>query len=169
MTPEHSDTFVTLDKSFKNSVDLENELPHSHPLTHSLFHFRIIVTPPCSKINSSIKPAPASGLDLWGQPVTVTADVRSTISKLSVPFPNKFHPPLRHKDTPALAVNVGGRETCFSVQATDHTTGVFVCPSLAATAHQLIARIASDGLTLAPSVAPPPLKKLLPPTSKQNA
>jgi hypothetical protein len=80
MTPEHSDIFVTLDNSFKNSVDLEKELPHSHPLTHNLFYFRIIVTPRCSKINSSIKPAPASGLDLWGQPFTVTADVRSTIS-----------------------------------------------------------------------------------------
>jgi hypothetical protein len=123
MTPEHSHILVTLDKSFKNSVGLENELPHSHPLTHSLSHFRIIVTPRCSKINSSIKPAPASGLDLWGQPVTVTADVRSTISKLSVPFPTCF---THHC---AIMTHLHWRfGTCFSVQATGHTMDVFVGP-----------------------------------------
>jgi len=63
-------------QEFKKFRRVGNELLHSHPLTHSLFHFRIIVTSRCYKINSSIKPAPTSGLDLLGQPVTVTADVR---------------------------------------------------------------------------------------------
>ena len=62
-----------------------------------------------------------------------------------------LHPPLRHNDTPALAVNVGVGER-LSVQAIDHTTDDFVGPSVATAAHQLIARIASDGLTRAPSV-----------------
>jgi hypothetical protein len=101
---------VTLDKSLKipsswkmNSC-IYNHSPTAFPTSE------LLSLSGSSKINSSIKPAPTSGLDLLGQTVTATADVRSKISKLSVPFPNKFHPPLRHNVTPALAVNVGGGE-----------------------------------------------------------
>jgi hypothetical protein len=51
-----------------------------------------------------------------------------------------------------LAVSVGGGEQVLSVKGTDRTTHVFVGPNAAATAHQLIARVASEGLTFAPSV-----------------
>jgi len=129
MTLEHSEIFVTLDKSLKIPSSWKmNYCIHNHSPT-AFSTSELLSLPGVPKSIRPLNPLP--------HPASICWTNRLQSLRMSVrQFPNSlFHfltcfthhcAIMTHLRKPA--VNVGGGGTCFSLKATDHTTDVFVGP-----------------------------------------